>query len=385
MRKPNSTVDAAIEAIYETAFEPTKWPQTLATVADVLDAEGTLLFFERADGSYATLCSPSLADAVERYMREGWNHHDVRARRAQDTRLFGTRAIVVDEDVVTPEEMQTLPYYSEFLASYGLAWFMAASVSPCPDTFCVLSVQRAKAKPSFNKDEKATLEVFSHHAERSLRLSTRMMQAELKNHALGEAIHSLGCGVLLLNGTAHVVFGNEDGTDILTTEAADGSASLLDTPLPPSLKEEIATILSVPFGAEASAGKAVLIERDDGEPPSVCYVLPIANAIRPSLAGFDGDVSAILLVIRQEPSTPVDPSIVRDILGLTLGEARVASLIGAGRSPRETASALSITEETTRTVLKRIFAKTGISRQAHLATLLTRLTLPKSMKSAGDK
>jgi DNA-binding CsgD family transcriptional regulator len=130
--------------------------------------------------------------------------------------------------------------------------------------------------------------------------------------------------------------------------------------------------LSVPFGAEANVGKPELVDRNDGEPPSVCYVLPVAGAIKPSLAGFDGDVSAVVLVIRQDPLMPVDPTIVRDLLGLTLGEARVASLIGAGRSPRETANVLSITKETARTVLQRIFAKTGVSKQAHLATLLTR-------------
>ena len=69
MPAESSTLDATIEAIYETAFEPSKWPQTLVSVSDVLDAEGTLLFFQRSDGSYATLSSPSLAETTERYMR----------------------------------------------------------------------------------------------------------------------------------------------------------------------------------------------------------------------------------------------------------------------------------------------------------------------------
>ena len=60
---------------------------------------------------------------------------------------------------------------------------------------------------------------------------------------------------------------------------------------------------------------------------------------------------------------------------MTLGEARVASLVGAGVPPREAAEKLGISEETARTVLKRVFAKTGISRQSELAGLLTRLVL----------
>jgi len=66
---------------------------------------------------------------------------------------------------------------------------------------------------------------------------------------------------------------------------------------------------------------------------------------------------------------------VRDLLNLTLGEARVASLVGSGKAPREAASALGITEETTRTVLKRVYAKIGVSRQSELTAILARAVL----------
>jgi DNA-binding CsgD family transcriptional regulator len=62
---------------------------------------------------------------------------------------------------------------------------------------------------------------------------------------------------------------------------------------------------------------------------------------------------------------------VRDLLGLTLGEARVASLVGHGLPPRDAAERLGIGEETARTTLKRVFAKTGVSRQSELAALMS--------------
>lgn len=69
------------------------------------------------------------------------------------------------------------------------------------------------------------------------------------------------------------------------------------------------------------------------------------------------------------------PNYLRDVLGLTLGEARIAALVGSGLSPRESAEKLGITEETARTVLKRVFSKTGVSRQSELVALLTKLVL----------
>jgi DNA-binding CsgD family transcriptional regulator len=69
-----------------------------------------------------------------------------------------------------------------------------------------------------------------------------------------------------------------------------------------------------------------------------------------------------------------DPTLVRDVLGVTLGEARIASLIGSGLSPKEAAEKLGITEETARSVLKRVFSKVGVSRQSELAVLIARLS-----------
>jgi DNA-binding CsgD family transcriptional regulator len=66
---------------------------------------------------------------------------------------------------------------------------------------------------------------------------------------------------------------------------------------------------------------------------------------------------------------------VRDVFGVTLGEARVAALIGTGLPPREAAERLGIAEETARNLLKRAFAKIGVSRQSELAALLSRLVV----------
>ncbi|MDU0959370.1 MAG: helix-turn-helix transcriptional regulator, partial [Bradyrhizobium sp.] len=69
------------------------------------------------------------------------------------------------------------------------------------------------------------------------------------------------------------------------------------------------------------------------------------------------------------------PAVIRDVLGLTLGEARVAALVGAGLPPRDAANRLGIAEDTARNVLKRVFQKVGISRQSELVGLLARLVL----------
>jgi DNA-binding CsgD family transcriptional regulator len=65
----------------------------------------------------------------------------------------------------------------------------------------------------------------------------------------------------------------------------------------------------------------------------------------------------------------------RELFGLTAAEARLAALVGGGASPREAAKQLQISEETARSVLKRVFSKTGTNRQSQVAALLSSVGL----------
>jgi len=379
-------LNAAIEAIYEAALAPETWPQALLIVSACFDAAGTILFFQRADGSCAAINSPGLLDEVQaRFIKDDWSRRDLRANRAMAQGTFGTLTVVTDQDLVTPYEIETHPYYTQLLGPSGLAWFMATSVSPCPETFLVLSVQQLKRKRPFTEQDKAVLEILGRHAERALRLSTRISQSDLSSLALGDALEHTGCGVLLVNNTGRAVFSNRMAIAALADFPPDHDGVLIgpDSPLDPALAEQITDVLAMPFGAEPDMGRPILIASQSGDLPTVAYVLPVAATTKMELAGFDADVSAIVLLIAQHPLEPVDPAIVRDLLGLTLGEARVASLIGAGRSQRDTAAAIGISEDTVLAVLNRVYAKTSLSRESHLASVLTRMTL-RSGPADGD-
>jgi len=63
----------------------------------------------------------------------------------------------------------------------------------------------------------------------------------------------------------------------------------------------------------------------------------------------------------------------RTAFGLTRAEARLAALVGSGLTLQESAAQLAITANTAKTLLKLIFSKMGISRQAALVRIAERL------------
>jgi len=128
------------------------------------------------------------------------------------------------------------------------------------------------------------------------------------------------------------------------------------------------------FAANGADQRPILIRRDEEERPLVVYVLPTGPLSHPA-AQFLVHARAIVLAIDPDVNDPVDPALVRDVLGLTLGEARMAALMGSGLALREASQKLRITEETARSVLKHVFCKTGVSRQSELAVLLSKMVL----------
>lgn len=361
-------MNVAIEAIYDAAARPEAWPLALAAIARVFGAKGAVLIFHRDDGRATAIVSPGLEAAAADYDRY-WGQHDLAVQRGVERSLMSEVGVYTDRDVMTPEEISTHPYYTDFRAKHGLKHFMGGSVSPHPKVFVAMGVQGALDGAPFSDADVNLLAFLSRHIERSLRLSIRLIEAEATSLTLGIALSRLRVGAIIVDLNWRIIFANAAAIALV----GGNPASTTWWPNPhTSVRVPLARELGKALH-EAETSIPVVIARDHPASPLIAYALPVRQTSF-SAEAFVG-ARALVLLIDQEPDTPADPSLVRDLLDLTLGEARVASLIGAGTSPRDAAAALGITEETTRTVLKRVYSKVGISRQSELTVVLARATM----------
>jgi DNA-binding CsgD family transcriptional regulator/PAS domain-containing protein len=366
----------AVEAIYGAAAAPETWPGALTAIAAVFDDVGANLTYFRDDGRVGAIVSPSLAPGVAEY-NDKWWRQDIRSARAVERSLFLGEDVVTDRHVVSDEEIDGHPFYTDFLAKFGLRWFAGVSISPDPHINVGLTVQRSAAKQPFSDSERATLGRLARHAEQSLRLGLRLIDSELARVGLQEALARLGLGIFLLDTLGRIVFSNSTadrllGTglervgDRLTTSVASDRAAL---------DQATSIITRGEVGDALFNMRPLLIRRPDSDRPLVVYLLPVRTMLDPSIDQFLARVRGIILVVDAAARAPADPALVRDLLGITLGEARVAALIGAGLPTRDVSARLGVTEETVRTVLKRVFDKANVSRQSELAALLNRIAL----------
>lgn len=374
---PDDLFSSAIETIYDASVDPSNWPSALQGITDYFGDVGAILLWRRDDGAFGSIASPGVLEAQKDWEQGGWNVHDLRPQRAAERGYFFSGAPFTDRHLFSDEEIRTYPSYTQFQAQHDLGWFGAVAVSPDPHIGVVLSIHRcARRRPPFSDAELAVVARLGRHAERSLRLSIRLLDSELLKLGLGEALARVGTGVFALDSSGQVIFANPAGESLV----GDGLFLVKDhllvraTPERSALETAIQQSIRPIPEAIVTEHKPILVHRREGRRPLALYVLPITASCHPA-AQFVTHASAIILAIDPEFGEPADPSLLRDVLGLTLGEARMAALVGSGLSPREAAKQLCISETTARTVLKRVFSKTGVSRQGELVALLSKMML----------
>ena len=112
-------------------------------------------------------------------------------------------------------------------------------------------------------------------------------------------------------------------------------------------------------------------------PPLFAHVLPLTGSdFRTRLQ--PAAVAAVF--IGTPPDEQEGADTVAAAFGLTPAEARVLANLFAGRTLAETAVMLRIGRTTAKTHLEHIFLKTGVTRQAELMRLWTRLISPTGSK-----
>ncbi|WP_298922677.1 helix-turn-helix transcriptional regulator, partial [uncultured Bosea sp.] len=183
---------AAVEAIYDAAPAPERWPAALQAIADSFGDVGAHMIYQRDDGTYGSICSPGLEAALRDYETGEWWRHDVRFSRSLECGAIARSDTISDRDIATPEERKRLPFYTQFLRSHGLGWFGGVGISPDPRVGVALAVQRAAERGPLSEAELETLGRLGRHVENALRLGIRLINAEASQHALADALTRLG-------------------------------------------------------------------------------------------------------------------------------------------------------------------------------------------------
>ena len=364
MKAQMQALSETIEAIYAAGPNPERWPHALERIGDYFDGEGSIILFYETKSTSTFIYPEKLRSAVSVYLEEQWWERDLHAQRAIALNMRGFE-VMSDQTVASESEIRSHPIYTDFFRRVGFGWLMSCIILPDRQDLVVVSVPRAKAKGPFTSEEMETLGLLGRHVEQALRISLRLLNMGSMETALKQALDAIDAGVHTLSADGRILFSNRAGQSQFDEyfENRDGYLTARVAGERGKFKNYIATAQQGISACEVPKS-CVLIGTEGSQ--MVVWATPVGDA---GCSGFERRSAASIIVL----ATPllreaqVDPVVLRDCMDLTISEARLASLIGCGIPIEQAARKLGITVGTARNVLKAVFRKVGVNRQAELA------------------
>ena len=364
-----------IHLTYEASTDPGKWPEVVRALALVLSGEKAMLFTPCASPQNGGLAWSWQIDKQDLDLwAQKYIHLDIWTQSLRRKGLVQPGSVYTDQDLLPENEFHSSLLYREFLSRVGIGRVCGAVLSAdLPgQPFINLSVYRKPDAPAFNANERHIMGQFLPHLTRALMLMMRLDFNRQRLQSLCVAFDDLSVGVVLLNQRQEMVFANTAARSIF--DRGDGlylhNRRLMSRHVCKAYGTHLDAWLAQWCADPEMQSNTLEIQRSPGQLGYILKCRPLDFT-----GGFCGTDAARHMVLITDPDRGIWPSpeALRQKLGLTAAEARVALLLAQGATYRSLAEQIGVAEETVRSHVKSIYSKTKINQKAKLTQTIMSL------------
>jgi DNA-binding CsgD family transcriptional regulator len=269
------------------------------------------------------------------------------------------------------------PFYQQFLIPYGVRHMHGARLYQDAQTGVMLGLHRAVGRDPIDGDDWQYVRQLCFHLVRAVAIyiTTRRTSTEA---AFGRAtLDRIGVPLLLLDRHFGIAQRNHAADVFLKTsgvlaERQDARLVCQDLGNSEALLQAVVDLLHGPSGGAPKPvrpPRAIVSLRPQGPArPIVACLVPIRAA---ETMGAFGAADLLMLMIHDcNQSVCPDPYVLSAAFDFTPTEARVASALVEGLSPKEIAQRHGVSLNTVQTQVRSVLSKAGTNRTAELVSLL---------------
>lgn len=354
--------------IYDAALNPHLWPKAIAEIVYHVGGVAGCLFTRN--------CISGAGKALygfgdQPYYRRLYFDSHIRFDPASPAMLALGIGEVISNSSVTPHgEFVKTQFYKEWMKPQGWLDNVFVTLDRSPTEIIAFTLARGEKDGWADHSVYARMQAIAPHLRRAILLSRALTHRTVQEETLLETFDGFAAGLIFAdaegrivhaNASAKALLGDQDLRDVLTDPRC------IDAPaVAPALREAIGRI-TAPGASAGVKGVAVPLMAAGGD-LYVVHALPLRGG-RHGAAPAHWAVTA-LFIQKAELGSPGAAEVIAVHYKLTPMELRVLmSIVETGDVPR-TAVTLGIAETTAKTHLRRLFAKTGTSRQLELARLV---------------
>ena len=369
MRSERTTLDL-IALIYDAAGDTERWPAFLETFRQASRSSATNLFVQDLGSQEFSLAAAVGMDPC--YQRSYENYYKTRnVYLIHGDHLLRTGSVRLGRAMCPDSIALRSEFYNDWIAPQKQRHGMLGVVYRRRSLVSMLGGIRFRGAQSFGEEEVSLVKLLMPHLQRAVSLHRRLADLEKQKTAATDALDCWSLGVVLLDNHGRVLLMNRKAEEIMSQRdglslAADGLHAALPSEasvLHRLIQDSIATRM----GKGGNSGGAVALSRTSSKRAFNLLVTPLFS--QKALPTQKGAVAAIFL---SDPDAreETDAELVRQLFDLTPAEAQLTALLISGEDLKHVAQILQVSMNTARTHLKRVFDKTGTTRQAELVRLL---------------
>lgn len=311
---------------------------------------------------------PLVAEVLRAYET---HYADDDPMKAELLRRAADRFYTSDE-LATTMDPAAYTRWQQWFGDFGYRDLCAAHFPLGEHYSCLVGFARSGTAPAFTRAEVTLLDLLLPHVRQVLSIHARIDQLRILSDIAQEQFAQLGTGCITLNEDKRVNFINSVAREMLRAGNGlllrDDGLHLSDANADARFQQIQKTCITTSRLPAVITSGVIAAPREDALPLNV-VVLPYRTDAAPHLLLAQAS-HAIVLVF--DPARPgvASPLILRELYAFSESEANVCWRIARGESLDEIAAAEQISKETVRSQLKRVFSKTGTSRQSELVRLV---------------
>lgn len=358
--------------IHGCALQPARWPNVLGEIFDYLDARSGMLWSNQAtpDGGGLWIPCRLHPDALAEYSR-GYHQKDVWLQ-AYQARGVPSGEVVTGDMLVPRASFRRSAFYRDFLRRFdyvhllfGVLHRQEAADAMVPNVH--ISLYRGQADAPFGDTDREKLQALLPSLQQATAVNFHLADRDRRLACAQSAVNMLHPALFLADGAGFIVQSNQAAEAMLVQN--DG-LSLKDCRLHAAKSSDHHALNRLfEHGAPASDKTDALlyIARPSGKKPYIAVRIRMSAHCRK--APDARRPYQILLVHDPDCGRVVNLAALRARYALTSAECSILEALVNVGSPKAIAVRMGNSENTVRTHLKSIFAKTGTHRQSELIQL----------------
>ncbi|MFJ1079040.1 helix-turn-helix transcriptional regulator [Bordetella bronchiseptica] len=368
----HADADAITQLLYDGIVDSGDWYAGV----ELLRARMGAAFFHQMTVDCANgAVSDGLAtfEAPQDKAREYEQHYARTDERMHAVLAMPAGSMVIDHERFDTSAISSSAIYSDWLPSVGLRHTVGLTLREDGSRKEVIGIMRAREDGMFRASEIALCQRALPHLARASALRARVAGLQDRAGFGLAALDALRQGIVVLDAQAAVQYANPAARALAAAGALcrvrHDTWRFADAPVQARFQQALAGACA---RGEPSCAGAFMVHTPQG--PVAVSVLPL-KAGHPLLA-WRGVPLAMLSIGAGAQTDVAPPDLLRQALGVTLAEARLAHALAQGLTVKGYALRADLSEQTVRGHLKNLLRKTDCHRQVELVTLAQSVQAP---------